>query len=443
MKSGSAAVIKQFGADLATGQKENISMKITQVTTAVVEGNFDWTLVRIETSQGVRGLGECFFAPGLTSIVAELGRLIVGEDPRDIRRLFRKLQFAASGAGSMAGIVYNAISGIELALWDLAARAADLPLYRMLGGKFRSQVRIYADCHGGEGLESLDCLLRSRAASWQSGPETSAESNYFEETASTLRFTPEMYCKRARQVAAEGFTALKFDVDVPNPYARDLYNRCLSNQEIDYMLSLIAGAREGAGASVDLAIDCHWRFTLKDARILARECEAFHLLWLEDPLPPWASGEFRELRLASATPIATGENLCLFEGFRPLLEGQCLSVATPDLQKVGGLAEARRIAEYADSFTVPVAPHNISSPIGTLASVHFCASIPNFLALEFHAGEVPFWNDLLAGTSGPIIVNGHIAVPERPGLGFELNEEVARRFARRGEPFFGDSLSRQ
>lgn len=417
-------------------------MKITRITTAVVEGNFDWTIVRIETNEDLQGFGECYFAPGLTTIVAELGLLLVGEDPRDVRRLFRKMQMAASGAGSVAGIVYNAITGIETALWDVSAKAAGVPLYQMMGGKFRSKVRMYADCHAGEGLESLDCLMRSRTAAWQPRAASAQPANYFEESSDKILFTPEMYCRRARQMTAAGFTALKFDVDVPNPYARDLYNRCLSGQEIDYMLSLIAGAREGAGPEVDLAIDCHWRFSLKDARILAKECETFRLMWLEDPLPPWAGKEFRELRLSSSTPIATGENLYLFEGFRPLLEEQCLSVVSPDLQKVGGLNEARRIAEYADSFTVPVAPHNISSPIGTLAAVHFCASIPNFLALEFHASEVPFWNDLVEGAPGPLIVDGHIIVPEGPGLGVEFNHDAARKYARPGEPFFADGGAR-
>ncbi len=414
-------------------------MKITRVTTAVIEGNFDWTIVRVETDEDLQGFGESYFAPGLTTIIAELGLLLVGEDPRDVRRLFRKMQMAASGAGSVAGIVYNAITGIETALWDVSAKAAGVPLYQLFGGKFRSKVRIYADCHAGEGLESMDCLMRSRSTAWHTSAESHRPVNYFEETSDKILFTPEMYRRRAREMTANGFTALKFDVDVPNPYGRDMHNRCLSNQEIDYMLSLIAGAREGAGLEVDLAIDCHWRFTLKDARILAKECETFRLMWLEDPLPPWAGNEFRELRLSSSTPIATGENLYLFEGFRTLLEQQSLSVASPDLQKVGGLNEARRIAEYADSFTVPVAPHNISSPIGTLAAVHFCASIPNFLALEFHASEVPFWNDLVQGGTGPLIVEGHIIVPEEPGLGVQLNEEVARKYARRGEPFFADA----
>jgi L-alanine-DL-glutamate epimerase-like enolase superfamily enzyme len=245
-----------------------------------------------------------------------------------------------------------------------------------------------------------------------------------------------MYGLRAKQMADQGFTALKFDIDVPNPYTFDLHNRCLSNKEIDYMLSLVAGVREAVGLDVDIAVDCHWRFNVNGARSLARGLEEFRLIWLEDALPPWSTVEFKELKTSTMTPIATGENLYLFEGFRPLLEQQALSIICPDLQKVGGLNEARRIAEFADSYNVAVAPHNISSPIGTMASVHFCAATPNFLALEYHASDVPFWEDLLEGGNRPLIEDGYISVPEKPGLGVTLNEDVARKYARHNEPFF-------
>jgi L-alanine-DL-glutamate epimerase-like enolase superfamily enzyme len=135
-------------------------------------------------------------------------------------------------------------------------------------------------------------------------------------------------------------------------------------------------------------------------------------------------------------PIATGENLYLFEGFREILRRHAVAVATPDVQKIGGLAVAAQIAQFADSQTIPIAPHNISSPVGTLASAHFCSAIPNFLVLEFHASDVPFWNELVDGIPKPIIQNGHIRVPDGPGLGVKLNEEVARKYARKGEPFF-------
>jgi gluconate/galactonate dehydratase len=411
-------------------------MKITRLTTAVVEGNFDWTYVRIETNKGIHGLGECFFAPGLTSLLRELEPVIQGEDPRDIRRLFRKLQWAASGAGAIAGTVYNAITGIETALWDLNGHLLGVPVYRLLGGKFRDRIRIYADCHGGEGLHSLDAVLRSRPPSWAHGSEKHESIDYFEERSNQLLFTPEMYGRRAREMADSGFTALKFDIDVPNPYSLDMHNRSLANREIDYMLSLVAAARDAVGSDVDLAVDCHWRFNLADARKIAIGCEPFRLLWLEDALSPWSLSGFKEVKAASNTPISTGENLYLFEGFRSLIEQECLSIVSPDLQKVGGLGEARRIAEFADSYSVAVAPHNISSPIGTMAAVHFCAATPNFLALEYHAGDVPFWDDLAEGATKPLIQKGYIAVPEGPGLGITLNEEVARKYARKGEPFF-------
>jgi L-alanine-DL-glutamate epimerase-like enolase superfamily enzyme len=333
-------------------------------------------------------------------------------------------------------MVYNAISGIETALWDALGQWLGTPVYQLLGGKFRDSVRIYADCHAGKALESLDAVLQSRRPSWTSVQGHGEASDFLERIAAKVIFTPEMYAERARAMAAKGFTALKFDIDVPNPYGLDHYNRCLSNREIDYMVSLVAAAREALGPEKDLAIDCHWRYNVNDARKLAQACEPFRLMWLEDPVPPENVDALKEIKAATRTPIASGENLYLFEGFRRILERQALSIVSPDLQKVGGLGEARRIAEFADSYYVAVAPHNISSPLGTIASVHSCASMPNFLALEFHASDVPFWDKLVDGIPKPIIQNGYIRVPDKPGLGVTLNEEVARRFARAGEPFF-------
>src|ERR1700747_3271553 len=172
-------------------------MKIVRLKTAVVEGNFDWTFVRLETDEEISGLGECFFAPGLTSILRSLEQVIQGEDPRNIHRLFRKMQLAASGAGSVAGIVYNAISGIEAALWDLLGQWLQVPIYQLLGGKFRDRVRIYADCHGGEALESLDEVLRSRPASWANHNATHAPRDYFGSVSDEPPATPEEYRTQA------------------------------------------------------------------------------------------------------------------------------------------------------------------------------------------------------------------------------------------------------
>jgi gluconate/galactonate dehydratase len=411
-------------------------VKIRRLKTAVVEGNFDWTFVRIETDDGIRGLGECFFAPGLTSILRSLEPLLIGEDPRDIHRLFRKLQLATSGAGSIAGIIYNAISGIEAALWDVLGQSLGVPVYRLLGGKFRDRVRVYADCHGGEALESLDELLRSRPPSWEPKDPDHVVRDYFGEPGNETPSSPEDYRRQALKKKAEGFTALKFDLDVPGAHGLDTFNRVLSNRAIDHMVASIGAVYEAVGADVDIAVDCHWRYNASDVVKVARELEPFRLMWLEDPVPPNNTAALKEVSSKVRVPIATGENLFLFDGFQDIIASHALSIVTPDLQKVGGLAVAQAIAQFADAHTMPVAPHNISSPIGTLAAVHFCAAIPNFLALEFHASDIPFWNDLVEGLLGPIIQNGYISVPEKPGLGITLNEDVARKYARKGEPFF-------
>ena len=401
-----------------------------------MEGNFDWTFVRIETDEGIRGLGECFFAPGLTSILRSLEPLLLGEDARDIHRLFRKLQLATSGAGSVAGIVYNAISGIEAALWDILGQRLGVPIYRLLGGKFRDRVRIYADCHGGEALESLDEVLRSRPTPWEARGSAYVAKDYFGAASEDSAASPDDYRRQALKKRAEGFTALKFDLDVSGTEGPDPHNRALSNRAIDHMVSLIGAVYDAVGKDTDIAVDCHWRYNAGDVVKVARELEPFRLLWLEDPVPPNNIAALKEVSSKVSVPIATGENLYLFEGFQEIIAQHALNVVTPDLQKVGGLSVAQSIARFADVHTMPVAPHNISSPVGTLAAAHFCAAIPNFLALEFHASEVPFWNDLVSGLAQPIIQNGFISIPEKPGLGVELNEEVARRHARKGEPFF-------
>jgi len=411
-------------------------VKITRLKTAVVEGNFDWTFVRLETDESITGLGECFFAPGLTGILRSLEPLLIGEDPRDIHHLFRKLQLATSGAGSVAGIVYNAISGIEAALWDVLGQWLDVPIYRLLGGKFRNKVRVYADCHGGEALESLDEVLRSRPASWDPKAPAHKAKDYFGETEQEAPSSPDDYRRQALKKRAQGFTALKFDLDVPGTEGSDPHNRALTNRAIDHMVKLIGAVHEAVGHDTDIAVDCHWRYNASDIVKVAHELEPFRLMWLEDPVPPNNIAALKEVTAKVRVPIATGENLFLFEGFEEIIAQHALSVVTPDLQKVGGLSIAQTIAQFADVHTMPIAPHNISSPVGTLASAHFCAAIPNFLALEFHASEVPFWNDLVEGMPKPIIQNGFITLAEKPGLGVTLNEEVARRYARKGEPFF-------
>jgi len=418
-------------------------MRITKIETAIIESNYDWTLVKVHTDKSLVGWGEAFFAPGLTATLREFNEFLPGEDPRDVDRLCRLMR-TALGATGTAGMGYHAISGVETALWDIVGKDTGLPVYQFLGGKYRDRIRIYADCHAGSGLASLSPVLLPRTPAWMAEKQgkpsrrTELSTKYHGGQKSEAKeIRAQAYARRALEMKRRGFTALKFDVDVPTKYSLDDYNRALTRREIEIMTGLVGALRKALGRDVDLAIDCHWNYGVNDAIKLARACEPFDLLWLEDPVPPENNDALHRVTVATETPIATGENHYQRHHFRELLEREAVDILAPDFQKVGGLLEGRRICDMADMHYVAVAPHNISGPIGTMASVHLCAAVPNFLALEWHAAEVPFFDDLVKGGRGPLIEKGYVKVPEKPGLGIELNETVAYKYRKRGEPFFG------
>lgn len=411
-------------------------MRITGLSTAVIEANFEWTLVRLDTDEGVSGLGEMFFAPGLTAMLAEFATILEGEDPRNIDRLYQKMRWAAS-AGSIGGFAYNAISGIEAALWDLKGRALGVPIWQLLGGRFRDRVKVYADCHAGETLEALGPLLQRTSPAW-TGRSSEPRGGYFEALPeASEEYSAAAYAAKARALAERGFTALKFDLDVPTFGSADPdpYARALSPAQLGHLVELVTETCAAVGPHVEVAFDCHWRFTVKDAIRLAKAIEHVPIAWLEDPTPPENPTALAKVTHATTTPIGCGENWFQREGFREALSLGALDIALPDFQKCGGLGEGKRIAELVDLHDLPVSPHNISGPIGTLASAHVAAAIPNFHSLEWHAQDVPFFDELIVG-GDPLIVDGHITVPDAPGLGAELDLDVAARYGKPGERFF-------
>jgi L-alanine-DL-glutamate epimerase-like enolase superfamily enzyme len=389
-------------------------VKITDVKTAAIRGNFEWILVRIYTDEGLTGLGECYWGAGVETVVQRMKGLLLGEDPHNVDWLYQKMVRGMSGAGSTGGTVVAAISGIELALWDLKGKILGTPIYNLLAGRYRSRIRVYADC--GHGREP----------------------------------TPASWAERARQAVDKGFTAIKFDIDNIAPQRfRDPYHvaaggrrgwlggqqQPISNAEMDLMVSLVGTVREAIGPHVDLAVDCHWNYNTRDVIRLAQELAPFKLMWLEDPTPPDNVEALQRVTDHSPVPICTGENHYTRHGLRPLITAQAIDVVQPDIPKVGGLLEAKKIADLADLYYIPVAAHNVCSPIGTLGACHTCASMRNFMILEFHAQDVDWWNDLILAQK-PMIEGGYIAFPDEPGLGVELNEEVARAHLAEGASFF-------
>ncbi|GAB3312320.1 mandelate racemase/muconate lactonizing enzyme family protein [Haloplanus rallus] len=383
-------------------------VRITDVETAVIEGNFDWNLVRIHTDAGVTGLGESYRGGRVTDIMGYMTDFLVGENPLDVERLFRRLVQETSGHGGTTGKVVTAASGVEIALWDLAGKLLDVPTYQLLGGKYRDEVRLYCDCHAGEAY-AVD----------------TGYTDYGDEAA----YEPAAYAETATQAVELGFDAIKFDLDTPADNDPDPFNGRLSAADVAEKEAIVEAVVEAVGDDAEVAFDCHWDYSLDTAKRLARALEPYELLWLEDVVPPENVDAQREVARSTSTPLATGENRFRVHEFSDLLYDFAVDVVTPDPTTCGGLAESRAIANRAEENYITFSPHNVCSPVGTMACVHLGASVPNFDYLEYHALEVDWWDDLLV-RSDPLIRDGRIAVPERPGLGVELDEDVAADHAK-------------
>lgn len=394
----------------AVPQRQSTNVEITQIETSVLEGNFDWNLVQIHTNAGVTGIGEAYRGGAVTDIMHQMESFLIGENPLDVERLFRRIIQELSGHGGTTGKVVTAASGIEIALWDLTGKLLEVPVYQLLGGKYRDQIRIYCDCHAGAAFETDE-----------HGYSISHEKDIYE---------PEAYAETAQEVLDMGFTALKFDLDTPMDNNPDPMNGRLSNQSLEHKRKVVETIRNAVGSEVDLAFDCHWDYSLDSAKRLARTLEPYDLMWLEDVVPPENIEVQREVARSSETPLATGENRFRVHEFKELLYEHSVDIITPDPTTCGGLAESKAIANRAEENYIVFSPHNVCSPIGTVACAHLGAAIPNHGVLEYHALEVDWWDDLHTGDN--LIENGYIDVPEEPGLGIELDEDVAREHVKDG-----------
>lgn len=387
-------------------------MKITDVQACVIgreephSGGCVWTFVRVYTDEGIVGTGECNSAAAGASgfavkqAILAMKRALIGKDPLDAGPLWEMLRRWGRYGGTTNAPLIFALTGIENALYDIAGKALGVPVYRLLGGKFRDKIRLYADLHAGD-----------------------------EET-------PEAYAAKAVEVIeGEGYSAVKFDVDHTGVGKLDPWNWTAGAREMSHVIGLIAAVREAIGYETDLAIDCHGQFDVPSAITLAKAVEPLRLMWLEEPVPAENLDALAHVKAATSTVICTGENQYTRWEFLQLLQKRACDVIMPDLSKAGGIMEAKRIADMADAFYVPLAPHNVSSPLGMMAACHVCAAVPNFLVLEFHGRDIPWWNDLCDGDQ-PFIRNGWMHVSERPGIGVELNDAVAKSLLWHGDTYF-------
>jgi len=393
-------------------------VKITDIRVAVVEGNFYWPLVRVETDEGISGYGEvrdhscAYYDEKMRRLALDLKPFLLGEDPTNIERVFRKIR-VFGGPGRQGG----GVSGVEMALWDIFGKALGVPVWRLLGGRYRERVRIYCDCHAGK-------PIRNSAQDYALDAEN---------------YTPEAYAGNAKEIKRLGFTLLKFDIGahvgglVPGGY----YHGHVTSAGIAYEVSIVKALREAVGWETELALDCV-QGTVEAAIRFGQAVEPYGLSWIEDLL--WGEERhleaFKEITRRVNVPTLTGEDLYLREGFRRFIEEGAIRIPAPDMATAGGILETKRIADLADLHGLEVAPHFAGSPVCMMANVHAAAAMPNLVAVEFHAVGVPWWDSLVKGVEKPLIKDGYIQVPDKPGLGIELDEQAVRKHLREGETLF-------
>lgn len=393
-------------------------MKITavKITPPLGAENRNWVLLKVETDEGIAGLGE--WAPGVaTSRFQQLKHMLVGQNPLNINKLHHTGQ-PMHGLWAMGGLG----AGVEIALWDIMGKKLGVPLWQLLGGKLRDRIRMYCDCHAG-----MFWTPEGYQARWHDVRETQQLAPAYE---------PEAYAAMARDMVSEGFTAIKFDVDVANPWKMDVYDRSISRREHAHIITVLEKVREAAGPYVDVAVDLHGSFNLADALRICKDVEHLDLLWLEDPIR-WEWGNVDALKkicMQTETPICTGEIFYGAKMHRELIEKQACDLLEPDIPRSGGPIEIRRIAELAEMHYMSIAPHNMASPVTAMAAAHICATIPNFLALEYHSHNIPLWNEML-DIKYPF-QEGYIDVPDGPGLGIALDENAVAAHIPEGHPMW-------
>lgn len=355
-------------------------MKITDIKTFLVDCfRTNWAFVKVYTDEGVTGVGEAtleYKEKSLVGAVEHIKEAIVGKDPTNIERIAHDLY--RDSYWRNGPVLMSAISAVEMALWDILGKSLNVPVYKLLGGKTMDKVRIYVN-------------------GWFAGAKT-----------------PEEFGQKAAIAVKRGITAMKWD-----PFGKSYLE--ISNKDLDTALKCIQAVREAAGDGVDLLIEGHGRFNVPTGIKIAKELEQFKPMWFEEPVPPDNLEALKAVRDKSPVAISAGERLYNLKQFKELFEMRAADYIQPDVSHAGGIMELKKIAAMADTYYIPFAPHNPSGPVACAASLQLAACTTNFSILEIMYSDVPWRKDVT--NESLHYEDGYIDIPERPGLGIEINEE--------------------
>ena len=404
------------------------SLKITDMRFADIDGAPKrCTLIKIYTNQGITGYGEVRDASSRT-YAAMLKSRIIGENPCNIEKIFRRIKQFGGDSRQAGGV-----SGIEVALWDIAGKAWGVPVWQMLGGQFRNKIRLYCDTDSEGGGRDMGKALANRIRQGYTFLKMDLGIELLTDVPNALS-APLGFLEKMREYKKTVFTTPHGSIDprAMRGEAYDLFNTehfftgiHITETGLDYLEKYMEDVRNVTGYEIPLAIDHLGHIPVEDCIKLAKRLERFNLAWMEDPVPWQMTNQYVRLANSTVTPIGTGEDMYLKESFKPLLESGALSVIHPDVLTAGGILETKHIGDLAEEFGVQMSIHMAESPIACLAAVHAAAATRNFMALEVHSVDVPWWKDLV--NPAIKIENGYINVPDTPGLGIEsLNEELIK-----------------
>lgn len=400
---------------------------ITNVTTMVLRGEHShglggipriWHLivVKIETNIGLHGYGECphwqrgYF--GVRETIDYIGKRLIGKSPFEVKRIVEEHFNGARPPHQprslpatiipMGPIVW-AMSGIEMALLDIIGKQSNLPIHSLLGGKFRNKIPVYLDRSSPKDVQNLD--------EWR---------------------------KITYETIKSGFSKFKFDIDYVAPdLVSDVWSRSISREQMLAIKKRLSIVRQEAGDAAEISVDCHMNYDLVSSIELSKILESLNVFWLEDPVPVMDLGVLAEIKDKSTVPICAGE-MYTFDLAKLAIKLKSLDIMHPDILFAGGIYEAQKICDLANSNGLPVAFHNNSTALGFTASAHLAASVKNIIALEYHFNDAEWSKSWVRRINGaPFISNGHIELDDTPGLGCELNEEICLKLLAPGENYIG------
>ncbi len=387
-------------------------LKITDMRYAVTSVLGRTAIIKIDTNQGIYGLGEVRDGADVRYALMLKSR-ILGLNPCNVEMIFKIIkQFG--GQGRQAG----GVCGVEMALWDIVGKAYGVPAWQLLGGKYRSNVRLYADTPEGKShddqAEKIRYRIEDQGYTWL---KMDLSINSLRNIPGTL-VNDEFW--KGGQYDMRNFTGYG---NTRHPFTQIQ----ITDKGLDELAKIAEHTREHIGWEIPISSDHFGHFDLNNCIRLGKAVEKYRLAWLEDMVSWEYPDQLKTISDAIETPIATGEDIFLLQNFKPLIDNRSVDIVHPDLASSGGLLETKKIGDYAEEHGVAMAMHQAGTPISFMSNVHCAAATQNFLALEHHSVDLPWWEDLVRKTDGtPIIKKGFAPVPDSPGLGIELNEDVVK-----------------